>query len=458
MSTAGSGAAAVSVSHNVSPADSAPAAPSLGRAWYALAVFLLAYLYSMAVRILMTLMVGPIRADLHISDSQFGVLTGVAFSLLYIAVGIPIARISDRWSRRAVIAIAVLVWGLMTGLCGVARNFWELFAWRLGVGAGESALSPAAIASLTDLFPRSKLSRATAVFTIGGLFGPGVALLAGGLIVSAVAKHATVELPVFGTVKSWQLVFGLAALPGPVIAALMLTVPAVRQKAVAVDAHSPAPSGVIRHLRENARAYLCWTFACSSLTTLFFGYVAWIPTFMTRCFGVNAGNAGSVLGIVLVTIGPCFVYAGGAIADRFTARGRSDSQALVGILGFAAAVGLAIAMPLASSWPTMLVLLSSLWVFTSIVSGIAITGVQLMAPPHIRAQVVAIFTLLTGSAGFIVGPIAIPLVTQWLGSPDRINLALAIVGGTFCVTGLTGFLLVRKVFDANVRRQATVAG
>src|SRR6478736_3379071 len=129
-------------------------------AWFVVLVLTLAYTCSFIDRQILTLLIEPIRRDLHVSDTQVSLLGGLAFSILYTTLGIPIARIADQTHRRNLMAAGLAFWSLMTAACGLARSFWGLFAARVGVGVGEAALSPAAFSLLADYFPPRKVALA----------------------------------------------------------------------------------------------------------------------------------------------------------------------------------------------------------------------------------------------------------------------------------------------------------
>src|SRR6204780_1815220 len=155
--------------------------PTSFAAWYSVAVLLLMYIFSFIDRTTISLIGEPMKRDLQISDTQVGLLQGLAFALLYTFLGLPIARLSDRHSRRAIIAAGVFIWSIMATLCGLARTALQLFIARIGVGVGEAALSPAAYSIITDSFPRSKLGKAFGVYNVGITVGAGIALLVGGI-------------------------------------------------------------------------------------------------------------------------------------------------------------------------------------------------------------------------------------------------------------------------------------
>ena len=198
--------------------------PSSLSAWYAVIVLLLAYVLSFVDRIIMSLLVIPIQKDLGISDTQMGLLMGLAFAIFYTVVGIPIARLSDAKSRKIIVSIGIFLWSIMTAVCGLARSFIELFLARVGVGVGEATLSPAAYSMIADYFPEEKLGKAIAVYQSGALFGSGIAFIIGGAIVGLIVNSNATSLPFLGELQPWQLAFIIVGLPGVLMALVMLTV------------------------------------------------------------------------------------------------------------------------------------------------------------------------------------------------------------------------------------------
>ena len=193
--------------------------------WYVVGVLTLAYLISFLDRQILALMVGPIKADLDLTDTQISLLMGVAFSIFYIIVGIPLGRLADRKNRRNIIALGITFWSIMTAACGLAFKFSHLFLARIGVGVGEASLTPSAVSMISDYFSRKDRGRAIATYNMGVSLGTGFAMVLGGAIVTYVAKAPPVDLPIIGILKGWQYVFFLVALPGLFVAVLvMLTV------------------------------------------------------------------------------------------------------------------------------------------------------------------------------------------------------------------------------------------
>ncbi len=136
-----------------------------------MAMLILVALSSFIDRVIVATLGPAIKADLGISDTQFGLLTGLAFALLYTSAGIPVARLADRYNRVRLLALATTIWSIMTMLSGAATSFVQLLLLRLGVGIGESAANPCTISMVSDRFPRHKRASALAIVALGASFG-----------------------------------------------------------------------------------------------------------------------------------------------------------------------------------------------------------------------------------------------------------------------------------------------
>ncbi|MCZ6830883.1 MAG: MFS transporter, partial [Gammaproteobacteria bacterium] len=200
--------------------DEQDSSGSLAYPWYIVSLCMLAYIFSFIDRQVISLLIDPIRADLQISDTQFSLLHGLAFAMLYAVAGIPIARLADTRSRPVIISVGILVWSMATAVCGVAKSFVQLFFSRMAVGVGEAALSPAAYSMITDLFPKSKLGLALGVYSSGSFLGGGLAFIIGGAAIALVEQWGPQTVPVIGLIKPWQMTFFMVGLPGVLVAAL----------------------------------------------------------------------------------------------------------------------------------------------------------------------------------------------------------------------------------------------
>ena len=197
--------------------------PPRGYAWYVVVLLTLAYIISFVDRQILGLLAELIKRDLDISDVQMSWLMGLSFAIFYATLGIPIGWLADRRSRRTIIAAGIAIWCLMTAASGFARQYWQLFLARVGVGVGEATLTPAALSLIMD-YPRNQVGRAIGFYTMGISLGMGVAYIVGGKVIGLVSNAPDLVLPVVGQLRAWQTSFLVVGIPGLFLAALMLTV------------------------------------------------------------------------------------------------------------------------------------------------------------------------------------------------------------------------------------------
>ncbi|MFT7285979.1 MAG: MFS family permease [Halieaceae bacterium] len=422
------------VAQPVRPA--ADAYPPSSIAWYSISILLVAYTIAFVDRTILALLVGPIQRDLGISDTLMGLLHGIAFALFYCALGIPIARLSDRYSRRWIILIGMLIWSGMTALCGVARNFWYLFAARVGVGIGEAALSPAAYSMIADMFPPQRLARALGVYSSGVFFGAGIAFMIGGAIIGALETTRTITLPIIGEIRSWQGVFFIVGIPGGLFALLMLTVPEPKRISAPPSSGPALLPSLWAYMSSNRRVVLGHFLGFSLIAIVFNGYIAWAPTQLIRDFSVTAGQAGQALGLVIFLFGGSGIIVGGVVADRLSRRGYTDANMRAGVIG---AVGLLPACVLAPQMPTFhssIAVYAAFFFFASFPYGAAAAALQLMAPHDLRARLSAIYLLVLNLVGIGLGPLCIAAISDYLlGGKAYIGSAMSIVGAVVVPVG-----------------------
>jgi MFS family permease len=431
--------------------------PTSFAAWYSVAVLMLMYIFSFIDRTTISLLVEPMKRDLHISDTQIGMLQGLAFALLYTFLGLPIARLSDRHSRRAIIAAGVFIWSIMAALCGMARTATQLFMARVGVGIGEAALSPAAYSIITDSFPLAKLGSAFGVYNIGITIGAGTAFLVGGFVVAAVSHAgATYTLPLLGEIRAWQMVFIVTGAPGIVLPLLMLTFrePARRgmlrrQAGAEPAAATPKPplSEVLSYVWLNRKFYGMYFVALALLAMCGYCVAAWLPTALIRAYGVTAAQVGKVLGVSTILMNSTGMLLAGLLCDRLTRQGKKDAPIIVALIS---ACGIAIL----SGLPPFMPVVPLIWaaIFVSGITFNAYNGVGPMAinqvtPNQYRAQISAVYLFVVNALGLGVGPTLVPLVNELLfHDPVKIRYSLVIVVFCSAVGAIALLLMVRPIY------------
>ncbi|WP_337185290.1 MFS transporter [Phenylobacterium sp.] len=397
-----------------------------GYAWYVVAILLVAYTLSFIDRMILSLLVGPIRADLGISDTQMSLLMGFAFAVFYSVLGVPLGWMADRGSRKRLIVAGIAAWSVMTAVCGFARGYAGLFLARIGVGVGEATLSPAAYSMLGDYFPRERLGRAMAVYSIGVPLGSGIALVAGAIVVRYVTEGAAVDLPFVGALEPWRLTFLIVGLPGLLLAGLVaLTVREPARTGAAVAATGREFLAFFR----SRRAALSAHFAGMALVALvMYGAMAWIPQFLHRTYGMPVPEAGLWFGAATAIGGAAGLLLGGWMADALYRRGYKDAHLRVIRLNAVILLPLFVGMALAPSRELALGLMILSMLLGTIHGGVAGAGLQMITPSRLRARVVAVYFLVANLVGLGMGPTAMALVTDLVfGRDDALRYGIAIV-------------------------------
>ena len=409
---------------------------SVGYRWYVIFVLLLAQAFSFLDRMIMGLLVGPIRESFAISDTQYSLLAGLAFSLFYAVMGIPLARIADSRSRRNLIVWGIAVWSLMTALCGLARNFWTLFLARVGVGVGEAALGPAAYSMITDYFPRSTLARALSIYMLGVTIGSGFAYMLGGAVVAYVQTLDVISLPLLGTVEGWQLTFFIVGLPGLLVALLMRTSVAEPVRRGTTDAHAIPIPEVLNYAWQRRRAYGAHIFGISIFIMVVYALNLWGPTYFIRTFGYGIAEAGWTFGILMLAAGSAGLLFAGYAADRWMQRGVSTAYVRIILISMLCMTPATIGLGFAASPLSGIVCMSLAVFFSAFQGGISGGTLQLMTPNRMRGQVMAVYLLVANLIGLGLGPTVLAATTDYVfGADEAIGQAIALTGALLCPLG-----------------------
>jgi MFS family permease len=411
--------------------------------WYVVVILTLAYVVSFLDRQILALMVEPIKRDLGLTDTQISLLMGLAFGIFYTLMGVPLGRLADRKSRRTLIACGVAVWCMMTAACGLARNFAQFFVARIGVGVGEAALTPSALSMIADYFPREKRGRAIGFYNMGVSLGAGTAMVLGGMVISYVMSTPPVELPGFGTLRSWQYVFLLVGLPGLVIVALMATVrEPPRQELLAGPQGAVTLGFAARYLADRRRVYVPLFVGMSVVTIIGYAYFSWIPTMFIRRFGWTIRDVGISYGLLVLACGPIGVNGGGWLADWLYRRGYRDAHLRTALIGAIISLPTAALAPLMPTAPLALAMMIPASIGPAISTAAGASAVVMITPNQLRGQTYALYMFTISILGLTLGPTAVALCTDYVfASKDALNQSIAIVSG---VAGLCSVVLLRS--------------
>lgn len=363
---------------------------------YALGLLLLVYVVNYVDRQVLSILLEPIRKELHLNDSQLGLLSGLGFALFYAAAGLPIARLADRLSRKNIIAGSLALWSVATAICGLTATFPQLLVARAGVAIGEAGAGPAGHSMIADLFPHGKRATALAVFSCGVPIGILVGLLAGGWLNQAF---------------DWRTAFVVVGLPGVVLSAVVALT--LKEPARLGGAQEPMSwREALRTLfRIPAYNYLVAASALHAFTS--YGALQWNPAFMIRVHGLSTGQAGLALGLISGVTGVVGTLAGGWLADLL---GRRDNRwyAWLPAAMIAVRAPLFIMAYLAPTPGQAIALLILPGFLGNAFTGPVFGTVQTLAPVRTRAFASAWTLFVISLVGFGLGPLVIGMASDAL--------------------------------------------
>ena len=416
--------------------------PSPAYAWYVVAVLCFGYLFAFVDRIIVGLLTPAIQADLGISDTQAGLLQGIAFALFYTIFGIPVGLMADRWSRKTLLSVGMTIWSGMTAVCGLANSFWMLFAARVGVGVGEATLNPCAASLIGDYFPPRTRPKAFGVYVMGTALGSALTYLTGGLVIGALQKYATIPVPFLGDLKPWQVTFLIVGLPGLVPALLfMLTVKEPKRLDLAAANKGRATWAETRaFLDTNRRTFFCQFTGVALVVMSVYGFVNWLPSYFLRVHGWSPAQFSIQYGIFGGLAGIASALTAGGAASFLRRRGYEDGTLRACALGCAGSALGATVAPLMPTPELALGMYVLTGLFLNYPTVLSLSAIAEVTPNEMRALVTSIYILLIGLVSSGLGPFAVGFVTDSVfHDPQAIGLSLALVTA---VTGGIGSVLV----------------
>ncbi|MBT8077312.1 MAG: MFS transporter [Gammaproteobacteria bacterium] len=368
---------------------------------YVMFVLVLVYTFNFIDRQIVGILAVPIKADLGLTDTELGLMGGLAFALFYTALGIPVAMLADRWNRTWIMTIALTVWSAMTAVCGLAQNFWQLFLARLGVGIGEAGGVAPAYSLISDYFPSNQRARALSVYSFGIPIGSALGILFGGYIASRI---------------DWRYAFFAVGLAGIVVAPLFKLTVAEPRRGQFDRAETKGPSPTIRQIFGTlATKRSFWTMSVGAAASSMMGYglFFWLPSFFVRSFGFSLLDASLFYGGILLVGGIAGTWLGGFLADRLGQRNRA-AYVLVPAVAFVLTIPFFVVAITAS---TLVVTFFAMLVPTAL--GLAwlgpvISAMQHIVPPQMRATTSAIFLFINNLIGIGAGTVAIGMISDGL--------------------------------------------
>jgi predicted MFS family arabinose efflux permease len=365
---------------------------SVGARRYAMVILAIVYMFNFVDRQILAILLPQIRDEFGTSDTYLGFLSGTAFALFYVTLGVPIAQYADRCNRRNLIAAAVALWSAMTALSGLAANIAQLTAARIGVGIGEAGCSPPAHSMIADYFPPEKRSTAMGFYTLGISAGIMMAYLAGGWVAQNIG---------------WREAFFVVGIPGLLLAVIVRFTLKEPQRGAsesrASNAEQPKLVEVLRFL-VTRRSFIHMATAAGLSSFVGYAVISFLPSFMVRSFDMEVAALGRWLGLILGISGGAGFFLGGYIADHL---GRGSHRKA---LNFVAAMMLVTAglsaMMLMAETSTMALLLFILPAGTmNVYLAPVLSQAQSLVALRMRATTSALILLIINIIGLAMGPL-----------------------------------------------------
>jgi MFS family permease len=373
---------------------------------YVLVILVLVYTFNFIDRVVISIVQEPIKHEFALTDGQLGLMAGPAFVLFYATLGIPIARLAERFNRTTILAVCTALWSAMTALCGAATSFPTLFLARIGVGVGEAGCTPPSQSLITDYFPHARRSTAIAIYTLGVPLGALLAAFGGGWIAQNLG---------------WREAFLVLGLPGVALALLLkLTIKEPPRAGAAA-----ATPGFVAALKILGSKPAFWHVAVGGGLASFVGYGVgqFTTSFLIRIHGLSLFEASQGTGVLIGVFGGVGIFSAGFVADRI-ARTHPGALAWLPAIGFLVATPLQMLGYRVGSLPLAFGLLAAGMLAQYLYLGAMYAVAQGVSPPRIRATAAAILILIVNLIGYGFGPPIIGLLSDFLSSRAMAEVGL----------------------------------
>lgn len=371
---------------------------------YVLLMLTIVYVFNFIDRQILVVLQESIKAELGLSDTQLGLLSGLSFALFYVSLGIPIARFADRSNRRNIVAASLVIWSAMTAACGAAQNFYHLLLARIGVGIGEAGGSPPAHSMISDYFSEKKRGTALSIYNIGIYVGIMIGFPLGSWLES---------------LYGWRIAFYSIGLPGVLFAVIFFFT--VKEPARLTPAKSPTEDSAtfmqgVKFLLGK-KSFVLLAIAAGLHTFTSYGLGNWLPSFIIRLHlptgGIEASNIGLTIGLILGFGGAIGSYIGGLIADKY---GQNDKSWYFKISAYGG-IGAIPFLLVFYFHPNTFIALSSLLIAYAALSmflGPSIAISHSIVPTRMRAFASAILFLALNLIGLGFGPLFVGVMSDIL--------------------------------------------
>lgn len=380
----------------------------------------LVYTFNYLDRQIVAILAESIKADLALSDTQIGMLSGLMFALFYTAFGIPIAWLADRMNRVKIVAAACLLWSLFSGLCGLAQNFTHLVLARIGVGIGEAGGASPSMSIISDYFPPHKRGGAIGLFSLGVPLGATIGVAFG----AWVAAH-----------YGWRIAFIAVAAPGVLLSVLLLLLvrEPKRGRYDPVKEMEAKPASLKECLNTYRRTptLSLMLLAAGTYSFVFNAFGAWAPALLMRAKGATMADISVWYSVVFGLAMAVGMFASGFLADRFAQR-RPSAYATLPAVALAIGVPFFVAGVMADTWPVALALLAVPMGMNMMFVAPGFAIIQNVAPANQRATASAILMFVNNLVGMGLGPLFVGMLSQHYSAD--MDAAAALTGAMLWVT------------------------
>lgn len=399
-------------------------------------------------RMVLSLVVDPVKQDLLLTDTQIGLLQGLSFSLMYSLAGIPLGLMADRVARGKLLAVAVLIWSLGTVLCGFASSYEFFFFARMLVGTGEAALWPVAISLIGDLVPQRNRGTAIGWVIIGQLMGSSFSLIVGGQLLEYASVGGLSAVPIIGDFAPWRMLFVIYGVAGTLaIILLMAGTEPERSPHEGVKLSSNPFAGLVEFYRffiSNWKLMGSLFALTAMIGAVQYSGAAWNVPMLLRRFDYGPQQIGMIMGIMMITAGALGSLGGGFITKHFGYSPTKRCTILVVSYLICSVYGLLVFNP---SFIVTLIVLAVPTLLLAMAGVVKLVIVQDIVPANLRGVTTAINTLFTSLLGASIGPVVVAMITQHIFQDDKmvgVSLGL-VVGVALLVSVLLATVILRNV-------------
>lgn len=434
--------------------------PRRGYAWYVVACLTLAYALAILDRVSIGLLITPLQAALKINDTEFGLLQGMAFSICYSVLGLPLGMLCDRSHRVRVLIGGLVLWSLATIGCSFATTFHGLFFARMLVGVGEAALVPVATSLIADYFAPDIRPKAYGVFVTGSSLGTAAAFTLSGLFLSW-ADQLIASVPLFGAMAEWQVVFILCGAPGLILALILLiSVREPRRQGVVSVTEGFTLRPVIALFRAQPMAFGSLMIGTVLNLVCVYAIIGWFPALFIRAHGWSPAQTGYLLGAVGMPISIFAAINSGWVISWLMRRGYRDAPFIAAI---ACGISMATFGSLGCIVPSGALALTFYGINALFVNwniSAVYSGISLITPNELRGQVMALHNVCSGlialtAGNFIVGFFSDTIFPQAGGISYALGLVFLVFGLSAAVVLAIGRGAFRRAVQLHGERQAS---